>query len=180
MLPALGARGTLLDVGTGLGDIPHAARRLAARRGVALTTVGVELRASLAAASRARIGHAVCADAMRCRFADGGVDVVTCSQVLHHFAEDDAVRLLRELTRVARVGVVVGDLRRSWLAAGLFWLASFPLGFHPVTRHDGVLSVLRGFTADELRALARRAGAQAPAVRRAPGWRLVASWSSAG
>jgi len=180
ILPALGARGTLLDVGTGLGDIPAAARRLAARRGIALTTVGVDLRASLAAASRARIGEAVCADALALPFDDGAVDVVTCSQVLHHFAEDEAVRVLRELTRVARVGVVIGDLRRSWLAAALFWLASWPLGFHRVTRHDGVLSVLRGFTRDELRALAERAGASAPAVRRSLGWRLAATWGPPG
>jgi hypothetical protein len=72
--------------------------------------------------------------------------------------------------------VIVGDLRRSWLAAAGFWLASWPLGFHPVTRHDGVVSVLRGFTAPELEALARAAGARAPAVRRRLGWRLVASW----
>ena len=180
LLPTLGPRATLLDVGTGLGDIPAAARRLAARKGVALTTIGVDLRASLAAASRARIGEAVCADALALPFADGAIDVVTCSQTLHHFTEDDGVRVLRELTRVARVGVVVGDLRRSWLAASLFWLVSWPLGFHRITRHDGVLSVLRGFTADELRALADRAGASAPSVRRSLGWRLAASWSPPG
>jgi len=180
MLPHVGAHGTLLDVGTGLGDIPAAARRLAARRGVTLTTVGVDLRASLVAACRARIGEAVCADALALPFADATVDVVTCSQVLHHFADDDAVRVLRELTRVARVGVVVGDLRRSWLAASLFWLVSWPLGFHRVTRHDGTLSVLRGFTARELHALAARAGVTSPTVRHSLGWRLAANWSPPG
>ncbi|MBA3672524.1 MAG: hypothetical protein H0W68_10960, partial [Gemmatimonadaceae bacterium] len=33
-LPSLGSSATLLDVGTGLGDIPSRARRLAGRRGV--------------------------------------------------------------------------------------------------------------------------------------------------
>ena len=177
LLPSLGPSGTLLDVGTGLGDIPAAARRHAARRGVALMTVGVDLRASLAAASRARIGEAVCADALALPFADGAVDLVTCSQTLHHFTEDDGVRVLRELTRVARVAVIVGDLRRSWLAASLFWLVSWPLGFHRITRHDGVLSVLRGFTRGELADLARAAGADAPHVRHRLGWRVVASWT---
>jgi len=180
LLPRLGARGTLLDVGTGLGDIPDAARRLAARRGVALATVGVDLRASLAAACRARIGEAVCGDALALPFADASVDVVTCSQVLHHFVDDDVVRVLGELTRVARVAVVVGDLRRSWLAASLFWLVSWPLGFHRVTRHDGTLSVLRGFTASELRALAARAGVASPTVRHSLGWRLGATWAPPG
>jgi len=118
----------------------------------------------------------VCGDVLALPFADGAVDVVTCSQLLHHFTDDDAVRALRELSRVARVAVVVGDLRRSWLAASLFWLVSWPLGFHRVTRHDGTLSVLRGFTADELRAMAERAGVPRPEVRRSLGWRLAATW----
>lgn len=181
-LPALAARATeatLLDVGTGMGDIPFHARRLAARRGLRLETVGVELSEPLARASRSRVGQAVLADGFALPFADGGVDVVTCSQLLHHFAEPEAERLLRELARVARVRVIVGDLRRSWLAASGFWLASWALRFHPITRHDGVLSVLRGFTRDELAALARAAGADAPHVRHRLGWRVVASWSPA-
>ena len=168
---------TLLDVGTGVGDIPFHARRLAARRGVRLETIGVELSEPLARASRPRVGHAVLADGFQLPFADASVDVVTCSQVLHHFTEADGTRLLRELSRVARVRVVVGDLRRSWLAAGGFWLASWALAFHPVSRHDGVVSVLRGFTVPELAALARAAGAAAPHVRRRLGWRVVASWA---
>ena len=168
---------TLLDVGTGLGDIPWHARRLAARLGVRLRTVGVDLAEPLARASRARTELAVCADAFALPFADGAFDVVTCSQLLHHFDEPEAARLLRDLGRVARRQVVVSDLRRSWLAAGGFWLASWALGFSPVTRHDGTLSVLRGFTAPELDALVRASVGRPPAVRRRLGWRVVASWS---
>jgi SAM-dependent methyltransferase len=177
LLPRLGPAPTLLDVGTGLGDIPFHARRLAERRGARLATIGVELSEPLAAASLARTGASVCADAFRLPFADDAVDVVTCSQVLHHFEEPDASALLRELTRVARVAVIVSDLRRSWLAAGGFWLASFPLGFHPVSRHDGVVSVLRGFTARELRDTVRSATGCDAAVRHRLGWRVTAVWS---
>jgi hypothetical protein len=46
-----------------------------------------------------------------------------------------------------------------------------------VTRHDGTLSVLRGFTAPELDALVRTAVGRPPAVRRELGWRVVASWA---
>ena len=176
---AAGAALTLLDVGTGVGDIPWHARRLATRHGVRLRTVGVELNEPLARASAARTDLSVRADAFALPLADRAVDVVTCSQVLHHFAEPDAARLVRELTRVARRQVVVSDLRRSWLAAGGFWLASFPLRFHPVTRHDGVVSVLRGFTPGELRGLVGAAVGRPAAVRRRLGWRVVASWAPA-
>ena len=41
------------------------------------------------------------------------VDIVLLSQVAHHLHGDAVMRLARELTMVARVGVVLADLRRS-------------------------------------------------------------------
>lgn len=168
---------TLLDIGTGIGDIPRAATRLAARDGVVLHTIGLELAPQLARAAGAACRWTVAGDALRLPFADRSVDVVTCSQVLHHFEDDVAIELLRECTRVARVAVVVADLRRSWLAVGGLWVSSFALRFHPVSRHDGIVSILRGYTAPELSALVTRATGDRPRVRSAPGWRVTAVWS---
>ena len=168
---------TLLDIGTGLGDIPAQARNRAKGHGVELHTVGLDIAPELAAASAEKVDAAVCADALRLPFADDSIDVVTCSQVLHHFPGTSGTELLREMNRVARVRVVVSDLRRSWTAAGGLWVASFPLFFHPISRHDGVLSVLRGFTAPELSAHIVRATGTSPSVARRLGWRLTASWT---
>ena len=176
LLPALGEDATLLDVGTGLADIPFRAARRAHRSGVALTTFGVDEAASLLVAARSGLDAGTCADARRLPFADASVDVVTCSQVLHHFPDDEIPDVLRELQRVARRFVVVSDLRRSWVAALGFWVVSWPLGFHPVTRHDGFTSVLRGFTAGELARHVRHATGSAPDVRRHPGFRITATW----
>jgi hypothetical protein len=96
--------------------------------------------------------------------------------VLHHFEDDAIPAVLRELDRVAGGHVVVSDLRRSWLAACGFWLVSWPLGFHRVTRHDGFVSVLRGFTADELARHVLEATGRRAEVRRHLGFRLTASW----
>jgi SAM-dependent methyltransferase len=168
---------TLLDIGTGLGDIPRAAQRLAARTGMPLTTIGVELVPALARAAGAACTYALAADAMALPFPDGSIDIVTCSQLLHHFEGPEAERLLQECTRVARSAVIIGDLRRSWLAVAGLWATSFLLGFHPVSRHDGVVSILRGFTRSELQRLAERATGCAVYTRRALGFRVVAVWS---
>ena len=176
-MPAGSATLTLLDVGTGLADIPLRARRVAVRRATALTTIGVDASESLVRASRSRLDAAVCADARRLPFADASVDVVICSQLLHHFEDDEIGAVLAELSRVARLRVIVGDLRRSHLAAVGFWLLSWPLRFHPVTRHDGVTSVLRGFTGAELARHVRHAVGRDAEVRRHPGFRLTATWS---
>jgi ubiquinone/menaquinone biosynthesis C-methylase UbiE len=163
---------TLLDVGTGLADIPARVRA-----DCPITTIGVDEASSLLAASRGRVDHVACANALALPFRDRSIDIVCCSQLLHHFEFADAERVLREMARVARHAVVVSDLRRSWIAAGGFWLVSFPLAFHRVTRHDGVVSVLRGFTADELSALITRATGVTPIVERRLGFRLTARWS---
>ena len=125
------------------------------------------------------VNCSLAANALALPFADRSIDIVICSQLLHHFTEREIASVLRELHRVARVRVIVSDLRRSWVAAAGIWLASFPLRFHPISRHDGVLSVLRGFTSAELSAYVVRATGTAPAVTRRLGWRVTASWTPA-
>jgi ubiquinone/menaquinone biosynthesis C-methylase UbiE len=177
LYPPAGAPVTLLDIGTGLGDIPAAARHIAQRRGLQLATIGLERAPLLARAAGERCTHAIAADAMSLPFADGSIDFVTCSQVLHHFEDAEAEHLLLECTRVARTAVIIGDLRRSWLAVAGLWASSFVLGFHPVSRHDGVLSVLRGYTRDELRTLVQRATGCPVSVQQRLGFRVTAVWS---
>jgi 2-polyprenyl-3-methyl-5-hydroxy-6-metoxy-1,4-benzoquinol methylase len=168
---------TLLDVGTGIGDIPSRAQHAAANLGIRLTTIGLDESHALAVDSRSRTSEAICGNALALPVPDTSIDIVTCSQVLHHFTDTEARRVIREMHRVARLRVIVSDIRRSWLAAGGIWLASFPLGFHPVSRHDGVVSVMRGFTAAELAATIGGAIGFAPTVRHRIGFRITASWN---
>lgn len=180
LLPDLARTATLLDVGSGVGDIAARARELARSRAVDLSLITIDMAETLAVASRARTGNAVRGDATRLPFADRSVDVAMCSQTLHHFDDVGATRVLRELDRVARTRVIVADLRRSWLAAAGLWVASFPLGFHPVSRHDGIVSIMRGYTDNELRRLVSSSIGQTPTVRRRIGWRVTATWTPAG
>jgi SAM-dependent methyltransferase len=178
--PWLGRSGptaTLLDVGTGTGDIPERLRKLALADGVTLEVFGLDGRLELVKATREWPVAGVAGDALALPFTAQSFDFVVASQVLHHFSHDDAVRLVREMHRVAKRRVVIADLRRSWLAVGGLWLVSFPLGFHKVSRHDGVVSILRGFEPPELRDLVGDAVGIMPDVKRRPGWRITASWS---
>jgi len=166
---------TLLDVGTGTGDLPRAAATRAAARGLELRLVGIEIHRAAAAQARDGGMAAVVAEGRRLPLRERSVDIVLCAKLLHHLPGEAGRTLLREMDRVARIGVVVADIRRSMVAAAGLWLVSFPMGLHPATRHDGVISVFRGFSAEELRQACADAGIAA-SVRRHPGWCLTAAW----
>ncbi len=85
-------------------------------------------------------------------------DVVLNSLALHHFSEEDAVRLLQRCRELSRKYVLVSDLRRGILASlGVYLLTAF-IYRDPMTRVDARLSAERAFSFDEMRDLAKRAG----------------------
>lgn len=165
----VGPRGrpSVLDVGSGAADQPLAF----ARRGCRV--VGVDANPAVLRVARQRVAAAgtelelVRADALSLPFADDAFDVAHASLLLHHLAPTDAVRALAELARVARVGVVVNDLRRGLLPLGVTWVTLGALARSPVTHRDGVLSVRRAYTIREIDALLAEAGLR-------PSWRSPA------
>jgi ubiquinone/menaquinone biosynthesis C-methylase UbiE len=155
----------LLDVATGSGDIPLEIARWARGEDVSVRITATDHHATTLEMARAHTAAepAVAvetADALKLPYADDAFDVALISTALHHFDDErDCVRVLREMHRVSRIGIVVNDLARSRTALlGARLLAATVWRTHPVTRHDGPLSVRRSFTPDELRALAARAG----------------------
>jgi SAM-dependent methyltransferase len=181
------AHWTLLDVGTGLGDIPRAAARAARRHGIILRLVGIERNRTAAGLARGGGGGADWDEPLAAIVADGGalplpsrsVDVVVASQVLHHVPRATAPHWIAEFDRVARRAVVLADLRRSRLAMAGVWAACFGLAMDGVTRHDAVTSLRRGYSRLELDALLAEAGVPARARHRA-GFRIVAAWKPTG
>ncbi len=155
----------ILDVATGSGDIPLRIASWAKERDLDVEIVATDNHATTLELARRHLAaepsiRTAFADALRLPFADEEFDVALISTALHHFDDDrDCLRVLRELHRVSRIGFVVNDLARSRAAlAGARLLAATVWRRHPVTRHDGPLSVRRAFTPDELRTLAERAG----------------------
>jgi SAM-dependent methyltransferase len=164
---------TLLDLGTGAGDIPLAVRTWGTSQGIHVRTLGLERLRAAAALAHSPALPIVLGCATSLPFRSGSVDAVMISQVLHHFDPDAAIRLLAEAARVARRGVVIADLLRSSTAAALFRIGARALGFDRHSVADGITSVGRGYTMEELRSLCAHAGIDATVTVR-PGWRVVA------
>ena len=165
---------TVLDVAAGGCDLALSLRRWSLRQDRVLALLASDVSPDVLAVAQQELrGQPIQLlrhDALAMPFADRSVDIVTCTQALHHFDAHTAPQLLRELARVARIGVIVNDLRRSYLAYwGARLLAYGPVS--PLSRHDGPLSVLRAYTPVEVRALVKQAALPAK-VRRAFGFRL--------
>jgi ubiquinone/menaquinone biosynthesis C-methylase UbiE len=172
----------VLDVGAGNGAVAVGVARWAAGHGRDWAVTGVDLSAEATALARrsaraARGGNRVSVlrgDGLRLPFADKSFDAAYTILTLHHFEDDAAVALLREMARVVRRLVVVNDLERSRAA----WLGARALAVsvwrdNRITRNDGPLSVRRAFKPAELLALAERAGLKRATVRRRLAFRLV-------
>jgi len=165
---------TLLDIGVGDGQAADRARHvIGAER---TTVIGLDHHRAAGKLCQRRSLRPVVGDMWDVPFARGSIDIVIMSLVLHHVPREDAARLIASLDAVATVGVVITDLRRSAVATAGFALASRALRFHEVTRHDGLVSIRRGFTGPELGALVRDAGVANATVSRRLGWRFVAYW----
>lgn len=177
-------RVTLLDIATGSGDMPAALTHWAARRGVEMQAMGLDIKHDILAEARRYLGRAapgvglVQADALHLPHADRSVDLVICSTFLHHLDTGEARQALAEMKRVARLGVVASDLVRSRLAWGLIWGVTHVTSRNRLTRNDGPLSVRRSFTAAEMRALAGEAGLDGASVAQAGPVRTLLTWSA--
>lgn len=165
----------ILDVGTGAADVPDALVSWGRRSGRPIGVLATDASAEILARARPTspdIQLAV-ADGRRLPLADRAVDVSVCSLVLHHLGPEDAVTLLREMARVARRGIVVNDLVRSWLGyAGALLLARLATR-NRLTRHDAPLSVRRAYTQSELRDLLRAAGLDPVGMHEFLGYRVA-------
>ena len=153
----------LLDVGFGHGDMLRAIAGWTRGKGLSAELVGIDLNPRsapvAAAASRAfpgisfRTGNAeTLADAP---------DFIISSLVAHHMSDAELVEFIRWMDRTARVGWLINDLHRHWLAWAGFRLLALVLRWHPIVAHDGALSVRRAFARADWERLLAAAGVQA-------------------
>jgi len=150
------------DLATGSGDIPRLivdyARRIGAK---------VEIDALDRQPATLEIARRLSADYPEISYREANIlqwnsvesyDITLCTLALHHFSNEDAVRLLRRCCQVSKRFVLVSDLRRSFsLMAGIYVLTTL-IFREPMTRYDARLSAIRAFSFSEMRDLALRAG----------------------
>jgi len=143
----------LLDVGSGSGDVPLALVRRFERRGVRLHATLLDQHGT----HLPQLATAVIGDALDLPFPPDSFDLVTCSLLVHHFEPPMLARFVQESLRVARIALIINDLRRSRLHLALL-TAARPLFRSRMAWLDGIVSIRRAYTEQELRGLLTGAG----------------------
>jgi ubiquinone/menaquinone biosynthesis C-methylase UbiE len=167
---------SVVDIGAGTGNILRLIKkRLSDRDVLAIAAETSDDALRIVETERRETGILpVKCSGLELPFDDHSVDYVICTLVLHHLSNDDAVKLIGEMCRVARRRFYAIDLNRH--PVGYYgWRAISSVLFQRFTREDGALSILRSFTADELLALAKKAGVSEAKVEHSPANRLVLS-----
>lgn len=169
----------ILDLATGSGDQPIELARTLRRLGRQAIITAVDNNDAVLEIARASVDgfDNVCferGNILALPYPDRRFDCVTCSLSLHHFSWDDAMTVLGEMDRLSRLGFVVNDLARSYLAAISAWMYTRVTTRNVMTRYDAVASCLAAFTKEEILALAEEAGVGRLDVYTTPLFRLVA------
>jgi ubiquinone/menaquinone biosynthesis C-methylase UbiE len=154
---------TVLDVGTGAGDIPRELVRWARRQGRRIRVFALDRDAATLriAAKLVRDYPEISflrGDALALPIRPEAVDLTISAMTLHHLEPDAGVQYLAEMDRAARVGFVVNDLVRSRIAHWVVWLITRFITRSAISRHDGPLSVKRSYTPREVSGLCEQAG----------------------
>jgi ubiquinone/menaquinone biosynthesis C-methylase UbiE len=171
---------SILDIGAGSGELLRVAARWARQTNRQLRAVGLDMNERMTESiveesERFDEISSVRGDALRLPFADAEFDYVICSLFTHHLLDEQVVQVLGEMSRVAKRRIFVIDLHRHPVAYFLYTTVGKIILHNRLVRHDGALSILRGFKRDELLQLAQRARLRDVWVERHFPYRLVLS-----
>jgi len=145
----------ITDIGCGNGDMLRALADYAKEQKLKFILTGID-------ANNFTIKHAEnlsenynnisyeCRDVFDNSVEEEPCDIFICTLTLHHFKDEEIIRILEKFKQSAKIGIVINDLHRSALAYYLFKALCFVFGLNDMSREDGLVSILRGFKKADL------------------------------
>jgi len=161
---------SVLDVGAGSGDVNKRLLRWADAQGVELSITLADRTEEACAEASAYFADEPRVSVVRSdlfELAPEAADIVTASQFVHHFDDDELADVASAMLCASRIGVVIQDIHRHWLPWTAVWLASRVVSGNRYIVNDGPLSVAKGFRAEDWERLSERLGT----VKAAYSWR---------
>lgn len=146
---------TIIDFGCGSGDMLRMLSKFGTQNNLKFRLIGID-------ANKATIRHAekcsvdfdnityLAEDLFLYDFSKHHIDIALITLTLHHFKDDEILKIMRVIFNLVKKGIVVNDLQRSKIAYRLFQAIIFIFRLEKMTAEDGLISILRGFKRADL------------------------------
>ncbi|WP_310381088.1 methyltransferase domain-containing protein [Flavobacterium sp.] len=147
---------TIVDVGCGNGDMLRNLADFGIKNNYNLQLIGIDAnKFTVNVACELSIQYPNisyrCIDVFDETFAKLKYDIVLCTLTLHHFKDNEIMKIVSVFNANAAIGIVINDLHRSSVSYRLFQVVCFVFRLNAMSREDGLTSILRGFKKAELK-----------------------------
>lgn len=145
----------ILDIGCGDGEILRKCAEFGIKNDFIFECIGLDFNENILKTAKDRSANYQNisfkkVDVLKSEEIIPSCDIVLCTLFLHHFNNENIEHLVKIFLIKSRIGVVINDLKRSKQAFYLFKLVSEIFLKTDTARHDGLVSIARGFKKTEL------------------------------
>ncbi|MCJ8012415.1 methyltransferase domain-containing protein [Paenibacillus sp. KQZ6P-2] len=148
----------VMDIGAGSGELNRHILRWADRMGIDIEITLVDVTEEACIEARKIFIDEPRVRAVRQDVFDlekASADMLISSQFLHHFNDDELLEVTRQMLKCSRLGIVISDIHRHWISWSAVWLTAHLISTNRYIRHDGPLSVAKGFHSSDWKRLSQ-------------------------
>lgn len=154
---------TIVDIGCGNGDMLRYVSEFGENEGYNFNLIGIDANAFTIKHAENLSTHYPnisyqCQDIFDESFNQIKYDIILCTLTLHHFKNEEIIKLAKQFYANCTTGIVINDLHRSKLAYRLFQVICTLFSLNKMSREDGLVSILRGFKKEDLEQLSKQIG----------------------
>jgi len=151
----------IADIGCGNGDMLRVIADYGKKNNINFKLTGIDANEfTITYARKLSVNYNnidyTCIDIFKPEFENINYDILICTLTLHHFKDDEILKIMPVFINNAGVGVIINDLHRSSIAYHLFKVVCAVFRLNRMSREDGLISILRGFKKNELRAYSEK------------------------
>ena len=153
---------TVLDLGSGGCDIPLWLVSFCSNRSINVEVICIDNDSRVIQYAKEKCKNNKSIQVVQCSAQEAvshfKADYAISNHFLHHLPEKDIIPLLSSIHKHSSKGYILNDIRRSRLSMWLFFILSSVLFHRSFTLTDGLISIKKGFTPEQLHSFCSTAG----------------------